>query len=230
MSAFTFTAPIVTPEDERAEREALSGEDRQRLEEDLFGTSTSSAVDGNDNEHEEGPTDDEMHNAMVSMQTALDQIPDKEKIEYLEALERAPELVQIESDATKFLLFTKLDAEAAARRLVEYWKVRLTLFGKDRCYLPMTLAGAMAEDMEALQKGLFFELEPDAHGRAVFYLDRMRCIKEVAHRDAINRCFWYLVQTHLQKTDGLNNNKGTVFLINYRVSRRTSGIGSYYPI
>ena len=37
------------------------------------------------------------------------------------------------------------DVSKAALRLIKYWNFRLELFGDDRCYLPMTLLGAMQD-------------------------------------------------------------------------------------
>jgi hypothetical protein len=207
MSAFTFTAPIVTPEEERAEREALSDEDLQRLQHDLYGGP--GVVD----EHDE----QELAGALALLQGAINRIHDNEKIAYMEALERAPDLVRTESDPVRMLCIENYDIDKAAHRLVNYWRVRLLLFGQDRCFLPMTLQGAIAADLETLQKGLFLELDPDKHGRPVFYMDRMRCTKEVAPRDAICRCLWYVLHTCVQRTEEAVAE--CVWLVNYRVSR-----------
>jgi hypothetical protein len=86
-------------------------------------------------------------------------------------LERAPQLVESESDAAGFLRCEKYDAWAAALRLVKYWEARKKIFGPDRAFLPMTMAGAMAEDMEHLRKGFLLILPDDDHGRAVAYWD-----------------------------------------------------------
>jgi len=51
--------------------------------------------------------------------------------------------------------------------------------------LPMTQAGAMAEDIEYLQKALVVFLPEDNHGRAVFGLDRIRCIASIAPRNSM---------------------------------------------
>jgi hypothetical protein len=46
----------------------------------------------------------------------------------------------------------------------------------------MTLAGAMAEDLETLEKGLISVPPPDQHGRGVIYWHRTRMILTVASR------------------------------------------------
>jgi hypothetical protein len=56
------------------------------------------------------------------------------------------------TDRSRFIL-RSLSTQAAARRIAYYWKCRREFFG-DRAFLHMTLAGAMAEDLETLEKGL----------------------------------------------------------------------------
>jgi hypothetical protein len=74
--------------------------------------------------------------------------------------------------------------QAAARRVAHYWKCRRDIFG-DRAFLPMTLAGAMAEDLETLEKGLVSVPPPDQHGRGVIFWHRTRMNRIVASRSSI---------------------------------------------
>jgi hypothetical protein len=159
MSAITFTAPTITPEDELDELEALTEEERNIIHEDLHGSS----------EHEVTETDELLKNRMRLLHEALEAIPVEEKIAYLGALERAPHLVERESKGIVFLRFEKYDAGAAACRLVAYWELRKKCFGPDRAFLPMTQSAAMAEDMEVLRKGIATISPNDKHGRPVFH-------------------------------------------------------------
>jgi hypothetical protein len=163
MSAFSFSAPIVTPDDEHAEREALPEEERQRIRKEVYGV-----------EDEMEETDTMVEKAVLLLQEALHDIPDVEKQTYLEALERAPLLVETESDPIRFLRCEKYVAGAAAHRLVSYWEVRKKIFGPDRAFLPMTQNGAMAEDMVYSEKGFTTMLPDDDHGRPVVCCDRIR--------------------------------------------------------
>jgi hypothetical protein len=205
MSAFTFTAPIVTEEDEREERAALTDDERERLRKDVYG-----------GEQLVTETEEMLQNGTRMIREALLAIPDEEKEAYLEALEIAPLLVERESDPVAFLRCEKYDAGAAARRLVVYWEIRKKTFGAERTFLPMTQRGAMAEDMEYLEKALIVMLPDDEHDRAVFHWDRIRCIRAVAPRDSVVRCFFYMTQVLCERQNA--QRRGYVQTINFRVS------------
>lgn len=110
MSAFTYTALIITPEAELEEREALTEEERNRIHEDLHGS-----------EQEVTETDEVLQNGIRLLREALEAVSRDEKLAYLEALECAPQLVERESKGIIFLRFEKYDAWAAACRLVDHW-------------------------------------------------------------------------------------------------------------
>jgi hypothetical protein len=205
MSAFSFSAPIVTPDDEQAEREALPEKERQRIREEVYGV-----------EDEMEETDTMVEKAVLLLQEALDEIPDVEKQTYLEALERAPLLVETESDPIRFLRCEKYDAGAAAHRLVSYWEVRKKIFGPDRAFLPMTQKGAMAEDMVYSEKGFSTMLPDDDHGRPVACCDRIRSTAAVAPRASVLRCTFYVQQVLSEQERA--QKRGYVLMLNYRVS------------
>jgi hypothetical protein len=161
-------------------------------------------------------TEEMLENGVVLLRQALQDIPDTEKAAYLEALEIAPLLVERESNPVAFLRCEKYDAWAAARRLVEYWDVRKKTFGAERAFLPMTQAGAMAEDMEYVEKALFVMLPDDDHDRAVFHWDRIRSTRSVAPRDSVIRCLFYLMQALCERE--IAQRRGFVSIINLRVS------------
>jgi hypothetical protein len=126
MSAFTCSAPIVTTEDEIIEREALTSDERQIIRDEVYGTKVLMPE-----------TETMLTEGTALMAQALQAIPDTDKLAYLEAVERAPELVQRESDPAAFLRCEKYDSRAAAHRLVRYWNVRKMVFGPERAFLPM---------------------------------------------------------------------------------------------
>jgi hypothetical protein len=206
MPAFSFSAPIVTPDDEQAERESLPEEERQRIRKEVYGV-----------EEEMEETDTMVEKAVLLLQEALHEIADVEKQTYLEALERAPLLVEIESDPIRFLRCEKYDAGAAAHRLVAYWEVRKKFFGPDRAFLPMTQTGAMAEDMEYAEKASSTMLPDDDHGRPVVCWDRVRSMASVIPRASVLRCGFYLLQVLSEQKRAQKG--GYVVMINYRVSR-----------
>ena len=104
-------------------------------------------------------------------------IPREEKMVYLEAKRRCPELVKAESDPMRFIRCCDFDMKVAAQRLCLYWKGRLELFGKDRAFLPMILSGSGAfekEEAACLFAG-YPSILPDTEGgkKAVLF-DRRR--------------------------------------------------------
>lgn len=209
MSTFAFTAPTISAEDERQERERLSAEVLKRYQEEVYGTEKQVV--------EEAST---IRNGLLLLQEALEEIPPSEKRVYLEALERIPHLVQRESPGIAFLRYANYDAWVAARTLVGYWSARRDIFGDERAFQPMTLDGAMQPDVQFLEKAIVLILEDDAHGRAVFYLDRMRCTKEIVPRDSVVRCTWYASQTLIEEER--YQKRGVVGIANYRVRLESS--------
>jgi hypothetical protein len=207
MSSFTFTAPIVTAEYEREEREELTDDEQQNIYREVYG-----------GERLLTETDAMLENGITILREALEGMPDSEKVAYLEALERAPQLIERESAPVSFLRCEKYDAWAAARRLVEYWSIRKKVFGAERAFLPMTQSGAMAEDMEYLEKALIVVLDDDEHGRSVFSWNRIRCIRSVVPRDSVVRCSFYALQTMCEREN--THRQGYVLLVNFRVSYR----------
>jgi hypothetical protein len=206
MSCFTFTAPEVTEQQEKEEREALTDEERKKLHEDLYG-----------GEQLVGETEELLQNGTRMLREALLAIPDEEKVAYLEALEIAPLLVERESDPAAFLRCEKYDAWAAAQHLVAYWDVRKLIFGAERAFLPMTQSGAMANDREYLEKALTMILPDDDCDRSVIYVDRIRTIRAIAPRDAILRCLFYVIHVLCQRES--TQRRGFVMVVNLRVSR-----------
>ena len=205
MSAFTFTAPIVTEEEEQAERDALTEEERRRIEKDLYGEET-----------EIIETEELLNNGLIMIQEALDALPLGLKTDYMRACEISPDLVERESPFIRFLRVSEWDAWMAAERLVNYWKVRVKIFGSDRAFLPMTLDGALTEDVPYLEKAVIFRLPSDKWGRPVLFFDRIRCVKEIAPRDSVIRCLWYVMQT--MSDEQVVQKKGYVAVSSMRVS------------
>jgi hypothetical protein len=205
MSAFTASAPMVTKQDEIIEREALTDDERQIICDEVYGTEIIMPE-----------TETMLTEGTALMAQALQGIPDTEKLAYLEALERAPELVKRESDPVAFLRCEKYDCWAAAHRLVKYWNVRKMVFGPERAFLPMTQAGAMLEDIEYLQKGLYLILADDKFGRSVVYWDRIRSTNDVIPRDSLSRCNFYVLQAAYERAS--TQRKGFIMIINFRVS------------
>jgi hypothetical protein len=175
MSAFSFTAPYISDEEEKAERGALTEDERQAIHHDLYGDA--------DDDLEENES--MLQDGLLLLQEAIEEIPVEQKLDYLEALGRVPDLVENESSPVAFLRAQRFDSWAAASHLVAYWKQRKICFGETRAFLPMTLQGAIAEDVESLEKGICQILVDDKNGRMVFFLDRIRAVRDVIQREVL---------------------------------------------
>ena len=88
------------------------------------------------------------------------------------------------------------------------------MFGLDRAFLPMTLDGAMAEDIALLSLGYAYLLPDDNHGRAVFFWDRTGFTSRSASREAMLRCLFYNV--HMLTFAVSDRKKGFVVVVNCR--------------
>jgi hypothetical protein len=205
MSSFPFTAPIITEQQEKEEREALTDDERRRLHEDVYG-----------GEQLVTETEEMLRNGTQILRDAVLAIPDAEKVAYLEALEIAPLMVERESAPVAFLRCKNYDAWAAAQHLVAYWDMRKKIFGAERAFLPMTQSGAIANDRECLENALTMILPDDDCNRSVIYMDRIRTIRAIAPRDAILRCLFYVLHVLCQRKN--TQRRGFVMILNCRVS------------
>ena len=117
---------------------------------------------------------------LAALELALLSLPPETKRYYLEACVRCPAEVTDERKAA-FLETDQLDASAAAIRLCTYWSERVATFGTDLAYLPMTLHGAMREDVDAMIRYCPMQRlpKPDAYGRAMTFYDSGRRNPEV---------------------------------------------------
>jgi hypothetical protein len=63
------------------------------------------------------------------------------------------------------------DKQLTAERFVEYWESRCELFGPGKYLLPMTLGGALQDDLEAIEDGVLCLLPRlDLSGRQLLFL------------------------------------------------------------
>lgn len=217
MPAFGYTAPTISKAEEMAERDALTTEERQLLQDEIYGRTVTATADL---DFESSEKNDDHNSIMMTagiqmVHQAIEALDEPDKVAYLEALEHVPALVQRESSVPAFLRATKFNAWAAARRVVDYWSTRKLLFGPNRAFLPMTLDGAMLDDVPYLQQGVVLVLPRDKQGRNVVFIDRVRCTPDVVPRDAVVRCWFYALQT-LSETV-VDQTRGYVTLSNYRV-------------
>ena len=134
--------------------------------------------------------------ARAQLEEAIDLIDDKDKAAYLEARERVPHLVELESDPLRYLRCDNMDPWAAAKHLVAYWKKRRELFGK-HAFNPMVLEGKSAlsaKSIELIECGYISILPNDAMGRVVILHNRSRLVDSITGYTLDDRvkCFFYL--------------------------------------
>jgi len=115
------------------------------------------------------------HAALLQIREALNFLEDVDASVFIEALEKVPYLVDLESDPLKFLLREDYDILKAAKRLCLYWQFRKQIF-EDRAFLPMTLCGdgAMGQaDIDAFREGHQIPLPLTANGYSVVCTDKL---------------------------------------------------------
>ena len=101
--AFSFSAPVITEEDEQVERDNLTEEERQTVYDDLHGSGV----------HRIQETEDMRAQGLVEMEQHLTSVPQEKKRDYLEAMKRCPDLVEEESNPLLFLRTDDYDAKVS---------------------------------------------------------------------------------------------------------------------
>jgi hypothetical protein len=238
MSAFTFTAPTFTEAQEALERSSLSEKEKDQIRCDLYGVDSSvfpvsthySAIHDDD----QNILDDESRSLNLINEVICTSSGHHDKAALRTALETVPHLVTKESNFVYYLRCENYDPWAAADRVARYWSIRQHLFGP-KAFLPLTLTGALADDVEFLRKGFVYLQCRDRRGRPVLFFDRVRCTKETVPRQVAMRCCFYALSiagtsshqtTHdscrtFQRQGEVQHHRhmgGIVMLCNFRVS------------
>ena len=117
-------------------------------------------------------------------------LPTQSTAAYFMATTKCPDEISNE----RKLLFLRCEENSiplAAERLALYWQYRLDAFGEHRCFEPMTLAGAMKDEVINMAKSGFYQLMPntDAAGRAIIYA---RICKRDYSRYSVRQEFMWL--------------------------------------
>jgi len=107
------------------------------------------------------------------MEDAVCALPEEERAGWEKAVKRCKPSMVDDDHRLMFLRCECFHAERAAKRLARYWSKRLDLFGPDRAYLPLTLGGALRDDIDALLVGFVRANDKmvDSHGRKMLFLD-----------------------------------------------------------
>ena len=188
-SRFLFhSSPLfVAEEEELAERQAMKAQELEQVRKDVYGDTTPplpplAAAELAVKIHQ-------VRKAL--MDSSL--LSEEQTAAYRQALAQVPSLVEAETDWEAFLRVYDNHPSPAAERVARYWQVRTELFGPIKALLPMTLSGAMADDIALMELGLTFLLPADKHGRTVFYIDRTRYTLRVAPRESFLRVLFYML-------------------------------------
>lgn len=194
MSAFSFTAPFMSEEQEKEEWDAMDEKEREALRRDLYGDERGGNENNNNNNL---PSIDQamLPGKIEQVEDALhNRLPESETRAYREALRVAPHVVTAETDMGAFLWVEKGDAVQAAQRIAKFWQVRTEVFGPELAYRPMTLldGGAVANDVWLMDLGLAYLLPDDKHGRAVMFIDRTRYTAQVGPLQSFLRLLYYM--------------------------------------
>jgi hypothetical protein len=112
MSFISITAPVFTEEDERAERESMSPEEIEEVQNDINGINTFEA------------TPEMVQHGPHDLQLALDDIHEEEKEVYLEAMMLCPELVDRESNYLMFLRSESYNVWVSSNRLIASLRIQ----------------------------------------------------------------------------------------------------------
>lgn len=169
MATFSITCPNITDEEDKREKESLTREEREAIENDILGKLAPSYTE----------TPAMKRNAVMELKSAVELIEEGEKEAYLRALEVCPTLLQTETDPIHFLRAENYDAWKAARRLVTYWSARAEIFGAEKAFVPLdsTEEGPLCSDARRLLGRAIWVPNPsatDPEKRGVVYFDRSK--------------------------------------------------------
>ena len=100
-----------------------------------------------------------------------------------------------------------------AEALARHWQLRYDLFGPDRCFLPMTLYGAMQDEVDNLVNLCIVQLLPvlDKSGRPIVYSDLTR--RDFSKYSIKQECmaFFYFYEVIAEDLDSLRAGYITLF-------------------
>ena len=137
MPAFSFTAPHITPEQEREEKECLDDEIRQQIQAEMLGISMNQQMVDQEQPFVATAASEE---ALERLEKVIEKFPLRQKKEFLEAVTMVPHLVQTESEPNRFLRCEKGNVEVGADH---YWLVcnHTSCLRGMICTIPIVLIG-----------------------------------------------------------------------------------------
>lgn len=139
--------------------------------------------------------DNAVMTGLHQMDQAVQQLPQEDKVAYLEAKQRLPwQFWQEECMPQMYLKLKYYNAWLAAKRMCRYWKLRTDCFGPTMRFFPLNQTGEDALDrraLVALQSGFVQLLPPDEGGSSIVWLDGSR-LPHGTPREAQEQCLFYM--------------------------------------
>jgi len=193
MPCFSFSAPTVTLEEERIEREEL-GEAYRQIENEMHGIA----------EHDRTNNTQYFYDGI---QAELAEIPDGDKRDLMQAMDRDPELVKTESNHILYDTESQSSKKEVASRLAAYWRLRCQLFDESKAFLPI-------EEDEHQQSSFVKILPCDRANRPVLFFDRIEVARsKIPRKTAMQQLF---IALHSLSQDEQARQSGFVFIENIR--------------
>eukprot|EP00977_Amphora_coffeiformis_P028540 scaffold35825_cov183-Amphora_coffeaeformis.AAC.1 len=131
---------------------------------------------------------------LADFDRVLESISPSDKQAYVQAQQRCPHLVELESPPMMFLRRHEFHVWNAATALIGYWEVRWQMFGPERAFLPLDLTGHGAleeEDIAAFAKGFTMLLPEHAQTGAPVIMCCAQYAPDIA-QDVIARTFFMI--------------------------------------
>lgn len=136
---------------------------------------------------------------LKELDEALERESDDDKKWYSVALDRAPGECD-DKFKLKHLRCEVFRVQDTVKRMLKYWDKRVEIFGEEKAFLPMTLDGALKDDITSLRIAYIQSTHlKDDGGRIIMFLDPGRLPKDGSYdRLSMTRAFWYSLHSVLE--------------------------------
>ena len=217
--------PKFTDQDAKRDLATLTINDIVKLQADLTGMQAGTSgmsglnIGGSSLPGVNGLNPAQSNQLLQALDREIMKLPPSATDAYRQALAKCPDEVSAEWRKV-FLEGEEGNPSLAARRMAKYWQFRLDTFGPDKCFLPMTLTAAMADELMPMADRRVYQLLPctDGAGRAIVYLRLANRDYSSYSMDQEIMCLFYLVETVVATNRG--RDRGFVLLIDGRDTSR----------
>ena len=214
--------PGMTLEDEQRELSKLTIQEMISVNSDLHGIQSGmsnlsmvSVPPASLHHQATGSTVYEMDTTLGRLEQELSFLPPKQVAAYRKAEVRCPDQL---SDERKMAFIEREngDIALAAKRIALYWEIRCATFGEERCFEPLTLAGAMRDEvLPMLNQRIWQRIPvPDTAGRSILYMQPNRRDFSIYSVEQEDRAFFYLLETIIEDPD--LRRRGVIIVIDSR--------------